>query len=145
MKNKSELIFFFILFLIIFFSGLLIFRERSSFSPKQEKLQTIGFLPYWNITDNLEIDFDVIDQLIYFSLLVNQNGEFDETDGGWIFYKNGRIDNLLVKAKEKGKKSIVCIASFEANVMYQTTLDPKIRKTLIDNIVFIVKEKNFAA
>ena len=51
-----------------------VFDRFSLFLKGKKTRQVIGFLPYWNMTDQLEIDFDAVDQLIYFNLMVDING-----------------------------------------------------------------------
>lgn len=123
------------LFLVVFNFKKLFLTSRS--------LKVIGFLPYWNMVGDYQVDFDTVDQLIYFSLLVDELGEFDQTDPGFINYQNPKLDQLLAQAQEKQKQVLLCIASFDADVMYQVTADPEIRRNLIQNITTEVKTKNF--
>lgn len=106
----------------------------------------IGFLPYWNITDELEIDFDVVDQLIYFNLMVDINGDiikYGDEGGGWFMYNNPKLDFWLKKAKEKNKKTLLCIASFDAEVMFQIAANENKQDKVIKIILDAIKEKDF--
>ncbi len=122
---------------------LVVFNLKKLLSSPSKPLKVIGFLPYWNLVGDYQVDFEAVDQLIYFSLMVDELGEFDLTDGGWINYQTPRLDQLLALAQEKQKQVLICIASFDADVMYQVTADAAIRKNLINNIVTVVKERNF--
>jgi len=134
------------IFLFMAFFTFLIFLILANFKQiwfNPQKPQVIGFMPYWNLTEDYQVNFDSLDQLIYFSLMVDEWGDFDQTDGGWLNYQTKRLDDLLIQAKQNQIKTLICIASFDAEVMYQTTQDPEIRKNLINNIITVVKEKNF--
>ena len=123
-----------------------IFERFSLFLKGKKERQVIGFVPYWNINQNLEIDFDVIDQLIYFNLMVDINGDtvtHGDEGGGWFMYHNPALDSWLKKAKEKNKKTLLCIASFDAEVMFQIAEDEKKQDRVIKTIINGIKEKGF--
>jgi spore germination protein YaaH len=109
----------------------------------------IGFLPYWNVNEDLKLDFDALDQLVYFNLVVNAQGDFMTNslngDGnGWYHLANNQpLNQLLKNAQEKNKKILLCVASFDADVMYQVTSEAEARSNLIQNIIKKVAEKNF--
>ena len=105
-----------------------IFDRFSLFLRGKKNRQVIGFLPYWNMTDDLEIDFEVVDQLIYFNLMVDDKGDiitYGDEGGGWFIYNNPKLDYWLEKAKDKNKKTLLCIASFDAEVMFEIAADEK--------------------
>jgi len=133
-------------FLIIIFSlftAFLVTYNLKKLLFTSQDLKVLGFLPYWNMTGDYQVDFKKIDQLIYFSLMVNELGDFDQTDPGFTNFYSEKLDNLIRQAKENNKQVLLCIASFDAEVMYQVTLNPEIRKKLIDNIIWALQEKNF--
>lgn len=123
-----------------------VFDRFSLFLRGKKDRQVIGFLPYWNMADNLEIDFDVVDQLIYFNLMVDINGDiikYGDEGGGWFMYNNPKLDLWLEKAKEKNKKTLICIASFNAEVMFQISADENKQDKVIKIILDAIKEKGF--
>lgn len=147
----SVSIFLFLTFLFKFFTtnkSFLspIFERFSLFLKGKKDRQVIGFLPYWNINQDLEIDFDAVDQLIYFNLMVDINGDtitYGDEGGGWFMYNSPALSPWLKKAKEKNKKTLLCIASFSAEVMFQIAEDEGKQDKVIKTIINGIKEKGF--
>jgi len=138
-----------IMFALIFSTIFLLIFNVKNLLPPPPKLQVIGFLPYWNLTDELKVDFDLVDQLIYFNLTVNEKGEFitdrNEGDANGLYHleTNPQLKELLNQGRRKNKKILLCVASFNAGVMYKIVSDPDISNNLIQNIIEKVKEKKF--
>lgn len=123
-----------------------VFERFSLFLKGKKTRLVIGFLPYWNITNEFEIDFDVIDQLIYFNLMVDINGDIikhGDDIGGWLTYNSPKLETLIKKAKEKNKKTLLCIASFDAEVMFEIASDENKQDKVIKIITNAIKEKGF--
>ncbi|GAG17997.1 unnamed protein product, partial [marine sediment metagenome] len=123
-----------------------IFERFSLFLKGKRDRQVIGFLPYWNMNDELEIDFDAVDQLIYFNLMVDINGDtitYGDEGGGWFTYNTPKLDSWLKKAKEKDKKTLLCVASFNAEVMFQISANEEKQDRVIKTIIQAIKEKGF--
>lgn len=148
----------FFIFIILLIAGILtyllihgVFRKGLIFRPffRAKKPLVVGFLPYWNLTPELDIDFNIVDQLIYFSLMVDENGEILKTDwaghgeGGWLNLSNPELKNWLDLARKNRKKVLLCIASFDAEAMFQITADAEKSTYLIDQILELVNDYQF--
>lgn len=106
--------------------------------------KVIGFLPYWRLDDTKYLQFDLLSEIIYFSLTADENGEIvkvtnKETDPGWRWWNSSTIKDLVAKTQIAGGKFSVTIA-MQKNKTLESFLDNKIaQKTLIDNMLSIVK------
>jgi len=159
-KISSFITNFVIVFISIFLFSTIIFRllniDTSFLSPVFERFsmfllgkrsrKVIGFLPYWNMNDNYQLDFKTLDQLIYFNLMVDINGDiikYGDEGGGWFTYDSPALDSWLEKAKKEKKKTLLCIASFDAEVMFQISADEEKQDKVIKIIIDGIKEKGF--
>ncbi len=145
--------------LLLFFFWYLSTRRQTFLSPLGEgnilsyltgnKVQVIGFLPYWNINEELETDFSAIDQLMYFGLIVGEDGmlirqENGETEPGWYKLKtSNKFKQIMANAKKQNKKVLLTIICFDPDVTDIVVSDPLIRENLISEIVAIVGEYDF--
>lgn len=112
------------------------------------KTQVVGFLPYWNVTPELTINFPALDQLIYFGLTVGEDGSLQtvqdgETEPGWQRLSSGSAQNILAEAKRKRKKILLSIISFDADVTDAVISDPEKRQRLINELITVVKDYDF--
>ena len=145
--------------LLLFFFWYFSSRRQTFLSPLGEgnilsyltgkKVQVIGFLPYWNINEKLETDFSAIDQLMYFGLIVGEDGmlvkqENGETEPGWYKLKSSeKFKQIMDNAQKQNKKVLLTIICFDPNVADIIVSDSLIRENLISEIVAIVGEYNF--
>ena len=154
--------FWFIVFgviLLLFFFWYFSSRRQTFLSPLGEgnilsyltgkKVQVIGFLPYWNINEKLQTDFSAIDQLMYFGLIVGEDGmlikqEKGETEPGWYKLKSSeKFKQIMSDAQKQNKKVLLTIICFDSFVTDTVVSDPLIRENLISEIVSITGEYNF--
>lgn len=109
--------------------------------------ETIGFLPYWRIEDSRHTRLDLITEINYFGLFVNDEGEFikvvnGETNPGKREWDSQQIKDLITKSHIYGTKftlSIVC----QDNDDIGSILDNKeAQAKLIANILNEVKSRD---
>lgn len=110
------------------------------------KPQVVGFLPYWNLQDDYEINFSVIDQLIYFGLIVAEDGSFlevqaGEAEPGLNKLNSDSVEAIFQEARKKHKKILVSFISFDARITDTVISDAVVRERLISGIVNLVREK----
>lgn len=122
----------------------------SNFWPfaKSRQLNVTGFLPYWNVKDDLNIDFDALDTLVYFNLLVDENGKIlhstnGEMEPGWRNFQSQKIQDILNFAKKKKKKVGISIAAFDEEVLLGVTADIEKQETLIAEIIDLIDNYKF--
>lgn len=109
-------------------------RETSFISPKPQTNQTakhiIGFLPYWQIDNIDSINFDFINEIIYFGLHLDENGELNKGDEdlleqlekpnisvALVLQNNEKVETFL-KNESAQKKLIESVAGILANKPY---------------------------
>lgn len=107
--------------------------------------ETIGFLPYWRLDDSKYIRFDLLSEIIFFSLTADQNGQIvkvinNQTDPGWRWWRSETIKNIVAKTQISGSKFAITVA-MQKNKNLEVFLDNKsAQQTLIDNLLQIVKD-----
>lgn len=120
-------------------------KWRQLINPK--RMMVLGFLPYWNF-DKVKVDFDIVDQLLYFGLTVDENGQLIKFEGwnaepGWVMYNSSELTQFMKTARQKKKKVLLTIISFDPQIMSSVVKEKTKMNTLIDEIIKAVKEKNF--
>lgn len=107
----------------------------------------MGFLPYWRVDDTRYIRLELLSEINYFSLSVNNEGKIKkvvdgQTDPGWREFQTETIKNLITKSQIYGTEFTVTVAALN-NDLIETILDSEAaRTTLIAEIVSLVKEYN---
>jgi spore germination protein YaaH len=108
------------------------------------KKEVIGFLPYWRLDDTKYLRFDLLSEIIFFSLSADENGQIvkvvnNETDPGWRWWNSQTVKNLIAKTQINNTKFSLTIA-MQKNKTLESFLDNKqAQQTLIDNLLKIVK------
>ncbi len=131
------------------FSFLSPLSDKEGLSLFRKKAQVIGFLPYWNLKEETEVNFDVIDQLIYFGLTVNEKGkiikeEEMETEPGWYkLQESNKLRKVFKEAREKKKKVLFSLICFDSQVADEIVSNPVAREKLISEVAEVVKENSF--
>jgi spore germination protein YaaH len=106
--------------------------------------QIIGFLPYWRTDDIKYIKFDLLSEIIFFSLTVDENGNIvkivgNETDPGWRWWKSQVIKDLIAKTQISGGKFSLTVAMQQNSTLEKFLDNQTAQKSLITNLLEIVK------
>lgn len=112
---------------------------------KMEK-ESVGFLPYWRIEDAKSIRLDLITQVDYFGLVVDDNGEFvkvvnNETDPGWREWNSQTINDLIAKTQIMGADFSFTVVSQRNTTIENILDDEKVQEKLIANISDQIKSR----
>jgi spore germination protein YaaH len=163
--NKSKIAILLLIFLILSF-GILYFVYLKNKYPtvppakslqytyeafknphKQMEKKTIGFLPYWRLADIQYVKFDLLSEVIYFSLTANEKGDIvkvvgNETDPGWRQWNSDTVKDLVAKTQISGGKISVAIAMQKNKTIEEFLDDPSAQRNLVVNIQeLIIKNK----
>jgi len=114
----------------------------------RRKIEVVGFLPYWNVVPELQLNFSALDQLIYFGLTVNKDGllqtvQNGEAEPGWRKLTNGTMTQIIGEAKRKHKKVLLSLVLFDAEIMDDLLQDKEKKQSLIDEVYHLVQEYQF--
>lgn len=125
----------------------LISSDLWPFASKRQ-IKVTSFLPYWNLKDDYQIDWNAFDTLIYFDLLVDQDGyiihrENGEMEPGWRNFQSDKVQKVLTMAKKRGKKVGISIAAFDDEVLTGVPADVGKQQTLIGEIMGLMAEYGF--
>ena len=106
--------------------------------------QTIGFLPYWRTDDIKYIRFDLLSEVIFFSLTADENGNIvkivgNETDPGWRWWQSQTIRDLIAKTQISGGKISVAIAMQKNETLEGFLNNQTAQKNLVSNLLELVK------
>jgi spore germination protein YaaH len=107
--------------------------------------QTIGFFPYWRMDDIKYIKFDLLSEIIFFSLTADENGNIikivgNETDPGWRWWKSETVKNLIAKTQISGGKFSLAIAMQKNDTLEVFLGSDVAQKNLILSVLEIVHE-----
>lgn len=132
-----------------FISPLGIGKILSSTTALPKNSEVIGFLPYWNLKNEPQIDFSVLDQLIYFGLAVGDDGDFVKTtddsyeEPGWTWFKSDSLNEIKNLAHKNDKKVLFSINAFNNELIDLVLSNYWVQEKLISNTASLVKEYNF--
>lgn len=111
------------------------------------KKETMGFLTYWRSEDAdiKNIQHNLLSEIIYFSLSVDKNGRIirvinNETDPGWLNWKNQKIRDLVAKTQIMGGKFVVSIAMQKNNVIESFLKNSQAQKNLMNEVEQEIKK-----
>lgn len=113
-------------------------------SHAQMQSEVVGFLTYWNLDNSKYLHPDLLSEVFFFSLSVDEKGKIikvvnNETDPGWRWWNSLTIKNLIAKTQIAGGKFGLTIA-MQKNKTLESFLDnTQAQKTLIDNLIQIVR------
>lgn len=116
-------------------------------APHSSK-KTIGFFPYWNLSDEKYQRYHLLTQVIFFALQVERDGSIrklldDKTEEpGWTAYKSQAFGMIFRKAKQSGTKVLVSVQSLEPEVIEAVVNDPQKRQRLVTDLRSLVQQKN---
>jgi len=111
------------------------------------KKESIGFLPYWQVSNSKYILLDSLTELNYFGLVVDNDGQFlkvvnNQTDPGWYTWNSQIIKDLIAQAQIMGCDFSLSIVS-QKNSIIRNILDNKdAQARLIANIIDQVKSRH---
>lgn len=109
--------------------------------------KTIGFLPYWRMDDTKYIKFDLLSEVVFFSLTADENGDIikivgNETDPGWRWWKSQTVKNLIAKTQISGGKFSLTVAMQRNDTLESFLNNQTAQKNLISSLLEIVKENH---
>lgn len=91
--------------------------------------QVIAFLPYWRMDDTKYTRFDLLSEIIFFSLSADENGQIvkvsgQETAPGWRWWNSRVVKDLIAKAQISGGKFSLTL-DVQKNSHIRSILDSK--------------------
>lgn len=107
----------------------------------------IGFLPYWRMDDTKFLRFDLLSEIIFFSLTADENGQFikvvnKETDPGWRWWNGQVVKDLIAKTQITGGQFSLTITMQKNTTLEKFLINPEAQQTLINNLLQEVKLKH---
>ncbi|KKQ36327.1 MAG: Glycosyl hydrolase, family 18 [Candidatus Roizmanbacteria bacterium GW2011_GWA2_37_7] len=117
----------------------------ADFQNTQAKL-VVGFLPSWSIAQNAQVHPEYLDQIIYFGLGINDNGELmkfnDDGDAlvEWTYFLSDTFENIRIRTKDTNTKILIAIKNFD-NTSIDTLISSNThRKRAIKAITTLVND-----
>lgn len=110
--------------------------------------EVIGFLPYWNIKEETNFRYQLLSQLVFFSLQIDADGNIIklQPDGteepGWTAFKGQTFGAIYRKAKDSGAKVILTIQAMDQEIISSVLNDPAKRHRAITQTLEVVTLKN---
>lgn len=116
-----------------------------SSKPKKEVL---GFLPYWMLLYQDEIEISHLTSISLFGLEVNGKGEIitanneGQQNPGWTMWKDPILDDFIKRAKDQNLKMFLTFKSFSNTNIENLISSDDAQKTFISNSIYLVNSKN---
>lgn len=119
------------------------------FLPRNK--ETVGFLPYWLLSNAKDDYSKYISTLNYFDLSIGPDGKIVkltnplETEPGWNALSSGKADKFLADAKNKGLKTSLTVFSGKKDTIANLMNNPiENADNLIGDIEPIMKQHSFS-
>lgn len=108
------------------------------------KKPIMAYLPYWNI-NSAQINYHLIDSLIYFDVGLNYDGSIKKMEGhnmdmGWYYLSQGLVDNIFTNCDKTDVKKIISITAFDNEVIDSLLLGENYKKNAINSIKYLVDQ-----
>jgi len=109
--------------------------------------QVTGFLPYWRLEDTKYLHFDLLSEIIYFSLSINDKGEIirvvgNEINPGWLQWSGSTVGDLIAKTQLTGGK-ISLVLAVQNNKIIENILDSETSQNkLIEETIYQIKTRH---
>jgi hypothetical protein len=117
---------------------------------KERRYQVMGFLPYWLVKTEGEIQYPVLTQLAYFGLEFEENGELKmyEDDGtaemGHYRLEGETISQVIRKSRESGVEPVLVIRAMKNDLIEKLLATSKSQAQLVEKILGEKERKHFA-
>jgi len=114
-------------------------------SPKKEVL---GFFPYWMLPQADKIELSYLTSISLFGLSVDGKGNIitttpdNQSDGGFLMWKDTKLDSFIKTAKSKGLKVYLTFKSFDNTNIENLVSSDSAVETFISNALYLINSKN---
>lgn len=108
------------------------------------RFTTIGFLPSWTVAQQVPVEISGFDQLIYFGLGVNDNGElirYGEDKNPtleWHYFTADYFTNLKSRARAKNTKVLIAIKNFDNTSIDTLISNEQATKRFSDSLLTLI-------
>ncbi|MBK5225403.1 MAG: hypothetical protein JJD96_02360 [Thermoleophilia bacterium] len=109
---------------------------------------TMGFAPYWQLDKMQDIRLDLLTDVIYFSLIVDDQGNIakknakSEDDPGWVAWNQAPTNDLIAKTQIAGGRAGLTIAILDNDKIKNFLLSDSSQTNLITSTVKEVNKKH---
>lgn len=129
-----------------------IFSEKTKTSPLKvsgkPKKEILGFFPYWMLPKAEDVDLATLTSISLFGLEVDgkgnivTNGANNNITGGWGMWKDPKLDDFILKAKNQNISVYLTLKCFNSGNIESIALSDTAQKNLIDNAMYLVNSKD---
>ncbi len=100
--------------------------------------QTIAFLPYWKLSDAKYTRFDLLSDISYFSLTIDEKGNFiqkkeNHSEPGWQAWNSQTVKDLIAKTQITGNTFSLTLANQKNKTIETFLQDKTAQQHLINN------------
>jgi len=122
------------------------FVQNISQPRRQMKKQVLGFLPFWRLDDIQYIRHDLVSEINYFSLYLDEQGNIiKQNDPGWQNWQRSEIKDLIAKTQILGGYFSLSISAHDNNTIEKILSSTNSRQNVIKNIINETKTNNLNA
>lgn len=110
--------------------------------------RTVGYAPYWQMDKMQNVRLDLLTDVIFFSLTVDDQGNFatkdskGEDEGGWVAWNSAPANDLIAKTQIMGGQTGLTVALLKNNKIESFLLSEANQSNLINATVKQVKRKH---
>lgn len=114
-----------------------------------EKLELIGFLPYWMVAQEAEVYPERLGQIIYFGLGVDKEGRIiKQNEEGvylseWNYLNLDYFDNLKSEAQSTDTKLLIAIKCFDNETIEKIISNQTVTNNLVSQVIELIDTYDF--
>jgi len=112
------------------------------------KKEVLGFFPYWMLPKEDEVNLATLTSVSLFGLEVDGNGNIvtagpnDQASGGWVMWKDSKLDDFIKRAKASDIKVYLTLKCFDSSNIESVATSDNAQKALIANALYLVNSKD---
>lgn len=152
-KKKQIILLLNLVVVTVFLSALINLVPSGIISPAASNLHSLnknqikntyevfGFAPSWTLNKLENVDFKVLTTLAYFSMGIDGQGNFIDTDPGYTSFYSDKATSLFQKAHDNGTRVVLTITQMNNNDIESLMDDPAAQDHLIGLLVNTVVKR----
>ncbi len=114
----------------------------------EERKEVIGFLPSWMLAQNARVYPEYLDQIIYFGIGINSNGELMKRDEEgnllleWHYLNSPQFMDIRTRSQKTNTKILITIKNFDNKSIDTIISNPTVSRRAVTQITELVEEYN---
>lgn len=123
--------------------------EKNYFKQQQKNKVVYGFIPYWNLRQNANLQINHLTHLAYFAVDLNNDGSIhkrtkpNELEPGWNKLNSNETKALLYQSRLLQQKTVLTITAMDPDLIQSILNKPENADNAINSILQVYKDFQF--